>query len=92
MRLLELEHLWRPEGWLSPAFVAIDDGGAIASVAAQGRATESVRGWVLPGMPNVHSHAFQRAMAGLAEHAAGPDDSFWTWRNVMYDFVERLGP
>lgn len=47
---------------------------------------------VIPGMPNLHSHAFQRAMAGLAERAGGKDDSFWTWRQTMYDMVSRVGP
>lgn len=46
----------------------------------------------LPGVPNLHSHAFQRAMAGLTESAGPSADSFWTWRNLMYRFVERLGP
>jgi formimidoylglutamate deiminase len=46
----------------------------------------------LPGVPNVHSHAFQRAMAGLTESAGPGADSFWSWRNLMYRFVERLGP
>jgi formimidoylglutamate deiminase len=47
---------------------------------------------VIPGMPNLHSHAFQRAMAGLAERAGGKDDSFWTWRQTMYGLVSRVGP
>ena len=49
----------------------------------------------IPGLPNVHSHAFQRAMAGLAEHGPGnaaPRDDFWTWRETMYRFVDRLDP
>jgi len=46
----------------------------------------------LPGIPNVHSHAFQRAMAGLTESAGPGADSFWSWRNLMYRFVERLDP
>ncbi|WP_423602282.1 formimidoylglutamate deiminase [Sphingomonas sp. MS122] len=46
----------------------------------------------LPGLPNVHSHAFQRAMAGLAEARARADDDFWSWRELMYRFVERIGP
>jgi formimidoylglutamate deiminase len=48
--------------------------------------------WALPGMPNLHSHAFQRAMAGLAERRGTSDDSFWSWREVMYAFAERIGP
>ncbi|HET7358834.1 MAG TPA: formimidoylglutamate deiminase, partial [Rhodanobacteraceae bacterium] len=48
--------------------------------------------WVLPGMPNLHSHAFQRAMAGLAERRGQGDDSFWSWRETMYAFAAALGP
>jgi formiminoglutamate deiminase len=46
----------------------------------------------LPGLPNVHSHAFQRGMAGLSERRGPGDDSFWTWRETMYRFLERLTP
>src|SRR5690349_4542153 len=46
----------------------------------------------LPGLPNLHSHAFQRAMAGLTERQANPSDSFWTWRELMYKFAARLTP
>jgi formiminoglutamate deiminase len=46
----------------------------------------------VPGVPNVHSHAFQRAMAGLTENAGPGADSFWAWRSLMYQFVERLTP
>jgi len=46
----------------------------------------------VPGLPNLHSHAFQRGMAGLAETRGPASDSFWTWREIMYRFVERLDP
>jgi formiminoglutamate deiminase len=48
----------------------------------------------LPGLSNLHSHAFQRGMAGLAERRGAKDagDSFWTWREVMYRFLDRLDP
>lgn len=46
----------------------------------------------LPGIPNIHSHAFQRAMAGLAERQTDPADSFWTWRELMYRFAGRITP
>lgn len=46
----------------------------------------------LPGLPNLHSHAFQRGMAGLAERRGPEGDSFWTWREVMYRFVDRMTP
>ncbi len=50
------------------------------------------RGWRLPGVANLHSHAFQRAMAGLAERGGGPQDSFWTWRETMYRIAARFDP
>src|SRR6516165_12398301 len=46
----------------------------------------------LPGLPNVHSHAFQRGLAGLTERRGAGEDSFWSWRELMYRFLERLGP
>ena len=47
---------------------------------------------LVPGIPNLHSHAFQRGMAGLAEQRGNSDDSFWTWREVMYRFLDRMTP
>jgi len=49
-------------------------------------------GWRLPGIANLHSHAFQRAMAGLAEVQTDPADSFWTWRETMYRMAARFDP
>lgn len=53
-------------------------------------------GWTVPGIANLHSHAFQRAMAGLAERRStagtAPADSFWTWRETMYHFAARMDP
>jgi formiminoglutamate deiminase len=46
----------------------------------------------LPGLPNLHSHAFQRGMAGMAERRGSSADSFWTWREAMYHFLDRMGP
>ena len=48
--------------------------------------------WRLPGIANLHSHAFQRAMAGLAERQTHPSDSFWTWRETMYRMAARFDP
>ncbi|MES2858441.1 MAG: amidohydrolase family protein, partial [Pseudomonadota bacterium] len=50
------------------------------------------RGWALPGIANLHSHAFQRAMAGMAERQTHPSDSFWTWRDTMYAMAARFDP
>lgn len=49
-------------------------------------------GWHLPGIANLHSHAFQRAMAGMAERQGDPNDSFWTWRETMYGMAARFTP
>lgn len=55
-------------------------------------ATPHAVGPVLPGMPNLHSHAFQRALAGLTEYRGTEEDSFWSWRTLMYRFAARLTP
>ncbi|GAB2577780.1 formimidoylglutamate deiminase [Dyella jejuensis] len=83
--------LWR-EGWNEDAVFAVDDRGHIAAAEAALETPQYLDGWVLPGMPNLHSHAFQRAMAGLAERRGPGDDSFWTWRETMYGFAARIGP
>ncbi|WEN14054.1 formimidoylglutamate deiminase [Rhodanobacter sp. AS-Z3] len=82
--------LWRDNGWqidggfgLSPAGVLFDNPTG---------PTEQIGRWVLPGMPNLHSHAFQRAMAGLAERRSKADDSFWSWRETMYAFAAAINP
>jgi formimidoylglutamate deiminase len=82
-----------PDGWAANVRITIADG-RIASLErdAQPRAGEEHLGAVVPGMPNVHSHAFQRGMAGLTEYR-GPDaDNFWSWRTLMYRFVGRMSP
>ncbi|MEG9307963.1 formimidoylglutamate deiminase [Klebsiella pneumoniae] len=66
----------------------------LTAITPDSTAQDAVRlsGPVIPGMPNLHSHAFQRVMAGLAEVAGNPQDSFWTWRDLMYRTVQRLTP
>jgi formimidoylglutamate deiminase len=80
-----------PAGWARDVTIAIDEDGSIAAVQS-GKDGEPLRGPALPGMANLHSHAFQRGMAGLAEVRGQPDDDFWTWRELMYRFVERVTP
>jgi formimidoylglutamate deiminase len=80
-------------GWQENVAVTIDDNGCISNITeATGNENEKV-GILLPALSNLHSHAFQRAMAGLAEKQ-GPNsfDDFWTWRKVMYRFLEILTP
>jgi formimidoylglutamate deiminase len=83
-----------PAGWAVDVRIEIDTRGQIASLAdgAVAGDAELARGPVLPGMPNLHCHAFQRAMAGLAERAGPAGDDFWSWREVMYRFLARLSP
>jgi formimidoylglutamate deiminase len=83
-----------PDGWASQVRLEVDAAGVISSVQAGACAegAQSLAGALLPGMPNLHSHAFQRAMAGLAEVAGNPNDSFWTWRELMYRLVGKISP
>jgi len=81
-----------PEGWESDVAVSIAPDGRISAVRPGARAGQRVRGAAIPGLPNLHSHAFQRAMAGLTEHAGASEDSFWTWRELMYRFLGRITP
>ncbi len=82
------------DGWSDSLRVAIDATGRIATVEQGAPAPSDHRVDVLlPAPANAHSHAFQRAMAGLTERR-GPDprDTFWTWRALMFRFLDRLTP
>lgn len=83
-----------PDGWARDVRIETDANGWILAAVPQARRldAEPLRGPVLPGMPNVHCHAFQRAMAGLTERRGPGEDSFWTWRARMYAFLDRLTP
>jgi formimidoylglutamate deiminase len=89
------ENLHWKDGWLSPASVQIDADGRILSVSA-GRvdpALPQINGLAIPGMPNLHSHAFQRGMVGRAEFRDSTRaDSFWTWRKQMYQLAATMTP
>ena len=92
MKTLLFDLALLPGGWAEQVAVAIDETGAIAEVKAGAAEGEHVAGCLLPGVPNLHSHAHQRAMAGLAERSGDSNDSFWTWREAMYHYVERIQP
>lgn len=79
-----------PEGWAKDVLVTLRDG-RIAAV-GRGAAADARVGCLLPAPVNLHSHAFQRAMAGLTERRGAGADSFWTWRDLMYRFLDRLTP
>ena len=81
--------LWTPAGWRGDAGLEAE-GGRITRVLDAEPSWDG--GWVLPGIPNLHSHAFQRVMAGLAERQTHAQDSFWTWRETMYRIAARFDP
>ena len=82
------------DGWAASANIAVDTDGRIAAISPGEPLPDATRMDVLvPGMPDAHCHAFQRGIAGLTEHASGAQgDSFWTWRERMYQAVEGLDP
>lgn len=89
--------------WFETALLAHGWARGVRLVLAEGRIAaieadvspqpgEAAHGAAVPGLCNLHSHAFQRGMAGLAEVAGPESDNFWTWREAMYRFVDRLTP
>ncbi len=90
--------LVKKQEWVAPAYVTVDATGVVQAISNQAppadqvTETEAVAGIALPGFQNAHSHAFQYAMAGLAEYATRPDDDFWSWRTAMYDLALRVAP
>jgi formimidoylglutamate deiminase len=95
-----LQSAFLPQGWARDVAVTVCDEGfitAIGSGPANGNFAalpdvERIDGIVVPGMPNAHSHAFQRAMAGNTEYRLSARDSFWTWRQAMYALANRVEP
>ena len=83
-----------PSGWAQDVTISVDAAGRITAITpdCQPGGTPRAAGPLLPLMPNLHSHAFQRAMAGLAEVAGPKGDSFWTWREQMYRCVATMTP
>ncbi|WP_417815155.1 formimidoylglutamate deiminase [Thalassospira alkalitolerans] len=81
------------KGWENNVRVEIDETGRISRVQADSPAADTQIGTLLPAIANLHSHAFQRSMAGLTEKR-GPDprDTFWTWRQLMFRFLDQLTP
>ena len=93
MRSLWFESALLPSGWARQVRITAS-GGNIARIATDTPAqpADERHGIALPGLPNVHSHAFQRGLAGLTERRGAGEDSFWSWRELMYQFVGRIGP
>ncbi|MEZ4775030.1 MAG: formimidoylglutamate deiminase [Bacteroidia bacterium] len=95
MKVYEFAGLLTDTGWITPGYVQLDAEGNIlyAGNVAPGEtsATEKVAGYALPGFQNAHSHAFQYAMAGIAERHVQSDD-FWSWRENMYQLALSMNP
>jgi formimidoylglutamate deiminase len=98
MNYFAFDSLLLKEGWLSPAYVGVNQEGIIHYLAQEPPTTpetpiQTVKGAALPGFQNAHSHAFQYGMAGMAEqHAPGTRDDFWSWREAMYACAETFTP
>lgn len=91
MKTIHFELALMPEGWREDVCIGIA-GGLIESVTdgrAKGCESHAIG---IPGLPNLHSHAFQRGMSGLAERRGPEADSFWSWREMMYHFALRMSP
>jgi len=93
-----MQHLWferalLPDGWAEKVRISVDHAmiATIETGVAAG-SDDSRHGAALPGLCNVHSHGFQRGMAGMSERRGRAEDDFWSWREVMYRFLDRLTP
>ena len=93
MTVLWAEQALMADGWRNGVRVEIGDDGGIESAVPDSTPEGTRVGILLPAPTNLHSHAFQRAVAGMTERR-GPDprDTFWTWRKLMYRFLDQLTP
>ncbi|PKI12976.1 formimidoylglutamate deiminase [Colwellia sp. 12G3] len=87
---LYAENILLNDGWASNQTITIEQGVITAIDAGMAEGAEIAKGAVIPGMVNCHSHAFQRAFAGFSEQGSEGQDSFWTWRKIMYQFLAQL--
>ncbi len=95
MTRLHADHALLPGGFAADVLLDWDEHGQLRSVATGQPCPEGVEraaGLLVPGLPNLHSHAFQRAFAGLTEYRGSAQDSFWTWRDLMYRFAGAVTP
>lgn len=94
MQSLFATHAWLGNGWANNVSLSWNAAGDLIQVEpdSQPQAGQSQVHYLLPGMCNLHSHAFQRAMAGLTEIAGPGKDSFWTWRDLMYRYALQISP
>jgi len=97
---MSVQRYWAPAawvggGWQPSVVLEVDAAGHWSRIEAGVPApqdAERLAGPVLPGLVDAHSHAFQRAFAGLAERRDGDDDDFWSWRDRMYKVANAVTP
>lgn len=93
MKIVWAEKALLESGWAANVRIEIGQDGLIKTIQTGQPAEGHKTGVLLPAPANCHSHAFQRAMAGLTEkRGPDPSDSFWTWRQLMFRFLDRLTP
>ena len=93
MPVLHAARALTPEGWKSDVRVTIEQGAiAAVEIGAPAQDGDEQHAIMAPAAANLHSHAFQRAMAGLAENRGRQIDTFWTWRETMYRFALMMSP
>ncbi|TFW28856.1 formimidoylglutamate deiminase [Massilia arenosa] len=94
MTSLFARHAFLPQGWCDDVLLEWDANGTLTTATPNARAEDADESaqLVVPGMVNLHSHAFQRALAGLTEKGGDSPDSFWTWRELMYRFARHITP
>lgn len=95
MKHFQFKGVLQESGWIETTNITVDEQGKIRKIAASepsNAQVEHVNGYAIPGFINAHSHAFQYAMAGLAEQLQSADDDFWSWRETMYHLALAIDP
>ncbi len=93
MKNIWAEQVLTAQGWASSVCIEIGVDGRIEKITREAAPEGDCVGIVLPAPANLHSHSFQRAMAGMTEsRGPNPRDTFWTWRELMYRFLDHLSP
>ncbi len=97
MKVYRFEGVLQGKKWIEPAYVSVSKKGKIIAIESSyfgNTPVYYIQGYALPGFQNAHSHAFQYAMAGLAERHSTTDksDDFWSWRQAMYALALKIEP
>lgn len=96
MKWWGFQNIYLKKKWVGPSFLKVDKSGRILQYQKNRpqEKIENINGYLIPGFRNAHSHAFQYLMAGLSEYLpkGRRGDDFWSWRNLMYDFANRISP